>query len=91
MNIQIFGFKNCFDTKKAERYFKERRIKYKFIDLKEKAISKRELESIKASTGDVNKLINSKAKEYKTLNFEFIRNSIPKFSTFLTVVIFEQR
>lgn len=78
MNIQIFGFKNCFDTKKAERYFKERRIKYQFIDLKEKSISKRELESIKASIGDVNKLINSKAKEYKTLNVEFIRNSSVK-------------
>ena len=32
MNIQIFGTKKCFDTKKAERYFKERNIKYQFID-----------------------------------------------------------
>lgn len=78
MNIQIFGLKNCFDTKKAERYFKERRIKYQFIDLKEKALSKRELESVKVAVGDVNKLINPKAKEYKTLNIEFIRNSSVK-------------
>ena len=35
MNIQIFGTKKCQDTRKAERYFKERRIKFQFIDLKE--------------------------------------------------------
>ena len=40
MNIQIFGTKKCFDTKKAERYFKERNIKYQLIDLKEKGMSK---------------------------------------------------
>ena len=38
MNIQIFGTKKCFDTKKAERWFKERRVKYQMIDLKEKGI-----------------------------------------------------
>ena len=36
MNIQIFGTKKCNDTKKAERFFKERGIKYQFIDMKEK-------------------------------------------------------
>lgn len=38
--IQIFGTKKSFDTKKAQRYFKERRIKVQFIDLKEKEMSK---------------------------------------------------
>ena len=38
MNIQIFGTKKCNDTKKAERFFKERRIKFQFIDLKEKSL-----------------------------------------------------
>jgi arsenate reductase-like glutaredoxin family protein len=33
MNIQIFGTSKCFDTKKAERYFKERRIKYQLLIL----------------------------------------------------------
>lgn len=72
MNLQIFGVKKCFDTKKAERYFKERNIKYQFIDLNEKGMSKGELESVKASV-NLNDLINTKAKEYKTLNLEFIR------------------
>ena len=40
MNIQIFGTKKNFDSKKAERYFKERGIKYQFIDMKEKGLSK---------------------------------------------------
>ena len=43
MNIQIFGTKKCNDTKKAERFFKERGIKFQFIDMKEKGMSKGEL------------------------------------------------
>ena len=46
MNIQIFGKSKCFDTKKAERYFKERGIKYQFIDMKEKGMSKGEFQSV---------------------------------------------
>ena len=46
MNIQIFGTKKSFDTKKAQRYFKERRISFQFIDLKEKGMSKGELQSV---------------------------------------------
>ena len=51
MNIQIFGRSKCFDTKKAERYFKERRIKYQFIDLPRYGISRRELDSVKNAVG----------------------------------------
>ena len=39
MNIQIFGKSKCFDTKKAERWFKERRVKYQYIDLPKKGFS----------------------------------------------------
>ena len=74
MNIQIFGTKKCFDTKKAERYFKERRINFQFIDLKEKALSKGELSSVKNSVGLEN-LINKSAKAYKKLNLDKIRSS----------------
>lgn len=44
MNIQIFGKNKCFDTKKAQRYFKERNIKFQFINLDEKEMSKKEFE-----------------------------------------------
>lgn len=71
MNIQIFGLKNCFDTKKAERFFKERNIKYQFIDLKLKGLSKGELQSVKAAVG-LNQLIDDGAKDYKRLNLDRI-------------------
>ncbi len=71
MNIQIFGIKRCFDTKKAERYFKERSIKYQFIDLAIKGLSKGEMRSVKVAVG-LNNLINSESKEYKKLNMDHI-------------------
>ena len=74
MNIQIFGTKRCNDTKKAERFFKERRIKFQFIDLKEKALSKGELQSVKKVVGLEN-LINKSAKDYTKLNMDKIRSS----------------
>ena len=72
MNIQIFGTKKCNDTKKAERFFKERRIQYQFIDLKEKSLSKGELQSVKKAVGLEN-LINKNSKDYKKLNMDKIR------------------
>lgn len=51
MNIQIFGKSKCFDTKKAERYFKERRVKFQSIDLLKYGISKGELQSVKNAVG----------------------------------------
>lgn len=63
MNIQIFGTKKCSDTRKAERYFKERRIKYQLIDLKEKDMSKGEFNSVKQAVGGIDALINENAKD----------------------------
>ena len=74
MNIQIFGTKKCNDTKKAERFFKERRIPYQFIDLKEKSLSKGELQSVKKAIGLEN-LINKNSKDYKKLNMDKIRGA----------------
>ena len=51
MNIQIFGKSKCFDTKKAERYFKERRIKFQRIDLASKGLSQGEFRSVKTAVG----------------------------------------
>ena len=46
MNIQIFGKNKCFDTKKAQRWFKERGIKFQMIDLAQKGMSRGELDSV---------------------------------------------
>ena len=51
MNIQIFGKGKCFDTKKAERWFKERRIKYQYIDILKYGMSRGELASVKNAVG----------------------------------------
>lgn len=58
MNIQIFGKSKCFDTKKAERYFKERRIKVQNIDLVRYGMSNGEFESVLRALGGVDKLID---------------------------------
>ena len=67
MNIQIFGTKKCFDTKKAQRYFKERSIKYQMIDLKEKGFSKGEFQSVCQAVGGYEKLLDEKCKDQDTL------------------------
>ncbi len=67
MNIQIFGTTKFFDTKKAQRYFKERNIKVQFINLKEKSMSKGELTAVMLAVGGVDKLINQKTKDKDTL------------------------
>ncbi|PKM89040.1 MAG: ArsC family transcriptional regulator [Firmicutes bacterium HGW-Firmicutes-12] len=74
MNIQIYGAAKCYDTKKAERYFKERNIKYQYIDLIKYGLSKGEFASVKAAVG-LNNLFNLKAKEYKGLNLQHINGS----------------
>jgi len=73
MNIQIFGINKCFDTKKAQRYFKERNIKFQFVDLNMKGLSKRELESVATAVG-LNDLFDTKAKNYEKLNLHKITN-----------------
>lgn len=58
MNIQIFGKSKCFDTKKAERYFKERRIKYQFIDLLRYGLSGKEFDAVLRGVGGIDNLID---------------------------------
>lgn len=71
MNIQIFGKPKCFDTKKAERYFKERRIAFQSIDLKRYGMSEREFESVLRAVGGIDNLIdwNSKSPEVTLMRY----------------------
>lgn len=62
MNIQIFGKSKCFDTKKAERYFKERRIKYQMVDLIRFGMSGKEFDSVLRGIGGIDNLIDWNAK-----------------------------
>lgn len=63
MNIQIFGTKKSSDARKAERWFKERRIKFQYINLQEKEISKGELRSVAQAAGGLRALVDEKAKD----------------------------
>ena len=68
MNIQIFGKSKCFDTKKAERYFKERRIKYQFVDINRYGMSRGELNSVKNAVG-LEALINTADVDYPMIQY----------------------
>lgn len=67
MNIQIFGTKKCFDTKKAQRYFKERGVKFQFIDMNEKGLSKGEFNAVKQAVGGLDNMLDEKCKDQDTL------------------------
>ena len=67
MNIQIFGTKKCNDTKKAERFFKERGIKYQFIDMKEKGMSKGEFTAVARANGGIDAMLDPNCKDQDTL------------------------
>ena len=67
MNIQILGTKKCNETKKAERFFKERGIKYQFVDMKKKGMSKGEFNSVALANGGLDHMINWEGKDQNLL------------------------
>ena len=71
LNIQIFGKSKCFDTKKAERWFKERRIKYQAIDLNRYGMSGKEFDSVLRAVGGIDNLIDwdSKSPEITLMKY----------------------
>ncbi len=73
MNIQIYGKAKCFGTRSAERFFKERKIKYQLINTLEKGMSMRELESVLAAVGDIDLIIDTKSPLYSSLNVGLLR------------------
>lgn len=68
MNIQIFGTKKSADTRKAERFFKERGIKFQSVDMKERGISKGELNSVMQAVGGLEPLLDEKTKDQEALS-----------------------
>ena len=67
MNIQIFGSKKDNDTKKAQRFFKERGIRFQYIDLRERTLSKGEFRSVAAVYGGLEGMINKECKDRDAL------------------------
>ncbi len=78
MNIQIFGKSKCFDTKKAERYFKERRIPFQSIDIVRYGLSGRELDSVLRAVGGVDNLIDWDGKSQEITNMRYMADAAAK-------------
>ena len=78
MNIQIFGKSKCFDTKKAERWFKERRIKFQSNDLKRDGMSPREFDSVLRAVGGVDNLIDWNGKSQEITNMKYMEDKTAK-------------
>ena len=78
LNIQIFGKSKCFDTKKAERYFKERRIKFQSIDLKKYGMSGKEFDSVLRAVGGIDNLIDWESKNPAVTLMKYMDDKIAK-------------
>lgn len=78
MNIQIFGKSKCFDTKKAERYFKERGIKYQYIDLLRYGFSGKEFDSVLRGVGGIDNLIDWESKDPQVTLMKYMDDTTAK-------------
>ena len=78
MNIQLFGKKKCFDTKKAERWFKERRIKFQSVDLLRFGLSGGEFDSVLRAVGGVDALIDWDAQAPRSTSCATWTTSAPR-------------
>ena len=78
MNIQIFGKNKCFDTKKAERYFKERRIKYQMVDLLRYGLSGKEFDAVLRGVGGIDKLIDWDKNDPETTLMKYMDDKLAK-------------
>ena len=78
MNIQIFGKSKCFDTKKAERWFKERRVKFQSIDLVKYGMSGKEFDSVLRAVGGVDNLIDWNSKSQEVTNMKYMDDKTAK-------------
>ena len=78
MNIQIFGKSKCFDTKKAQRYFKERRIKVQDIDWLRYGMSGKEFDSVLRAVGGIDNLIDWDSKDPEVTLMRYMEDKTAK-------------
>ncbi len=78
MNIQIFGKSKCFDTKKAERWFKERRIKFQSVDLLRFGLSGKEFDSVLRAVGGIDNLIDWESKSPEVTLLKYVEDKTAK-------------
>ena len=78
LNIQIFGKSISFDTKKAESYFKERRVKYQFVDLIKYGLSGKEFDAVVRGVGGIDNLIDWNNKSQDITNMKYMDSKVAK-------------
>lgn len=78
MNIQIFGKNKCFDTKKAQRYFKERGISFQYRDLARDGLAPREFDAILAAVKNVDELVDWNSKDEKVIQMKYMDDPAAK-------------
>ena len=78
MNIQIFGKTKCFNTKKAERYFKERRIKYQYVDILRYGLSGKEFDAVLRGVGGIDNLIDWDSKSDAVTLLKYMDDKVAK-------------
>jgi arsenate reductase-like glutaredoxin family protein len=82
-NLQIFGTKKCPNTRKAERFFKERRVSYQRIDLAQKGPSAGELRKIAVAVGGMDKLIDRDGRRYVDRGLKYAAPTGPRIEQIL--------
>lgn len=81
--IQIFGKKKCSDTRKAERWFKERAMRIQLVDLSEKGLSPGELKSVAACVGGMEALLDKEGKRYVDKGLKYSAPTGPRIEALL--------
>ena len=83
MNVQIFGTKKCADSRKAERFFKERGIRFQAIDLAGKGMSAGEVRGVAARVGGAEALIDREGKRYLDRGLKYAAPTGPRIEQML--------
>ncbi len=83
MNVQVFARNKCFDSKKAQRWFKERGIKFQLIDLDQKGLSKGEMDNVLRAVGGVENLIDYNSKDKDALLLKYLGSEAAKLEKLL--------
>jgi len=83
VNLQIFGTRKCSETRKAERFFKERGVRFQSVDLAQKGMSAGELRNVAARVGGVEQLIDRTGKRYLERGLKYAAPTGPRIEQIL--------
>ena len=83
MNVQLFGTKKCAETRKAERWFKERRVTLHVVDLGQKGMAPGELRNVAARVGGMEALIDREGARYVAKGLKYAAPTGPRIEQIL--------